>query len=151
MAYGSAGGFAPALPSKPARTPLNRQQIVGFWAAWFGWMLDGMDSVIYALVLGPALTELLPRSGIEATPRKHWIRRFPHVRPVPGGLGPLVYLGADLRQVWPHQVARRHDTGLRGVHGRCRILDRRLDAGDLPLPRGHWRGRRVAHGWHLRR
>src|SRR5947208_2087357 len=31
-------------------------------------MLDGMDSVIYALVLGPALTELLPRSGIEASP-----------------------------------------------------------------------------------
>jgi MFS family permease len=51
-----------------ARTPLNRQQIVGFWAAWFGWTLDGMDSVIYALVLAPALTELLPRSGIAATP-----------------------------------------------------------------------------------
>lgn len=50
------------------RTPLTRQQITGFWAAWFGWMLDGMDSVIYALVLGPALTELLPRSGIAATP-----------------------------------------------------------------------------------
>ncbi|HVZ08075.1 MAG TPA: MFS transporter [Rhodopila sp.] len=50
------------------RTPLNRQQIAGFWAAWFGWMLDGMDSVIYALVLGPALAELLPRSGMEATP-----------------------------------------------------------------------------------
>jgi MFS family permease len=31
-------------------------------------MLDGMDSVIYALVLGPALAELLPRSGIQATP-----------------------------------------------------------------------------------
>jgi MFS family permease len=61
----SAGGVA---PSALARTPLNRQQILGFWAAWFGWMLDGMDSVIYALVLGPALTELLPRSGIEATP-----------------------------------------------------------------------------------
>ena len=27
-----------------------------------------MDSFIYALVLTPALTELLPRSGIEATP-----------------------------------------------------------------------------------
>src|SRR5450755_3232603 len=65
MDYSSAGGVAPSLP---ARTPLNRQQIVGFWAAWFGWMLDGMDSVIYALVLGPALTELLPRSGMEATP-----------------------------------------------------------------------------------
>ena len=50
------------------RTKLNRQQILGFWAAWAGWLLDGMDSVIYALVLGPAMTELLPRSGIEATP-----------------------------------------------------------------------------------
>jgi predicted MFS family arabinose efflux permease len=49
------------------RSRLTRQQIIGFWAAWFGWTLDGMDSVIYALVLGPALTELLPRSGIAAT------------------------------------------------------------------------------------
>ena len=54
--------------ARPRRTPLNKDQIIGFWAAWFGWMLDGMDSVIYALVLVPALTELLPRSGIEATP-----------------------------------------------------------------------------------
>ncbi len=50
------------------RTRLNRQQIVGFWAAWSGWMLDGMGSVIYALVLAPALTELLPKSGIDPTP-----------------------------------------------------------------------------------
>jgi MFS family permease len=49
-------------------TKLNRQQITGFWAAWTGWTLDGMDSVIYALVLAPALTELLPRSGIDVTP-----------------------------------------------------------------------------------
>lgn len=59
MDYGS--------PPFRTRTKLNRQQIIGFWAAWFGWMLDGMDSVIYALVLGPALTELLPKSGIAAT------------------------------------------------------------------------------------
>ena len=52
------------------RTSLNRQQIIGFWAAWSGWMLDGMDSVIYALVLAPALIELLPRSGMEATPAR---------------------------------------------------------------------------------
>lgn len=52
----------------PARTPLNRQQILGFWAAWAGWTLDGMDSVIYALVLAPALTELLPKSGLSAEP-----------------------------------------------------------------------------------
>lgn len=53
-----------------ARTTLNRQQIVGFWAAWSGWLLDGMDSVIYALVMAPALTELLPRSGMEVTPAR---------------------------------------------------------------------------------
>lgn len=50
------------------KTPLNRAQIVGFWGAWAGWTLDGMDSFIYALVLTPALTELLPRSGYAATP-----------------------------------------------------------------------------------
>lgn len=47
---------------------LTPNQIRGFWAAWGGWTLDGMDSFIYALVLTPALTELLPRSGIPATP-----------------------------------------------------------------------------------
>jgi MFS family permease len=49
-------------------TPLTLNQVRGFWAAWGGWALDGMDSFIYALVLTPAITELLPRSGIEATP-----------------------------------------------------------------------------------
>ena len=68
MSYGTVGGVAPVSLSSRVHTKLNRQQVIGFWAAWFGWMLDGMDSVIYALVLGPALTELLPRSGIEATP-----------------------------------------------------------------------------------
>lgn len=47
---------------------LTRNQVRGFWAAWGGWTLDGMDSFIYALVLVPALRELLPRSGMEATP-----------------------------------------------------------------------------------
>jgi MFS family permease len=46
---------------------LNRNQIRGFWAAWGGWALDGMDSFIYALVLVPSLRDLLPRSGISAT------------------------------------------------------------------------------------
>jgi MFS family permease len=54
--------------SAPTHTKLSRQQITGFWGAWTGWTLDGMDSVIYALVLSPALTELLPKSGIKATP-----------------------------------------------------------------------------------
>jgi MFS family permease len=53
----------PQLPTK-----LTRDQITGFWAAWTGWTLDGMDSVIYALVLSPALTELLPKSGMSNAP-----------------------------------------------------------------------------------
>ena len=47
---------------------LSRAQITGFWAAWTGWTLDGMDSFIYALVLSPALTELLPKSGMDGSP-----------------------------------------------------------------------------------
>ena len=45
---------------------LTSNQRRGFWAAWGGWVLDGMDSFIYALVMVPALRELLPRSGIPA-------------------------------------------------------------------------------------
>src|ERR1700756_95806 len=58
-----------AVPATPAVLPsLSRNQVRGFWAAWGGWTLDGMDSFIYALVLVPSLRELLPRSGIAATP-----------------------------------------------------------------------------------
>ena len=46
---------------------LTRNQRRGFWAAWGGWALDGMDSFIYALVMVPALRELLPKSGLAAT------------------------------------------------------------------------------------
>jgi MFS family permease len=49
------------------KSRLNGNQIRSFWAAWGGWTMDGMDSFIYSLVLVPALRELLPRSGIEAT------------------------------------------------------------------------------------
>jgi MFS family permease len=56
------------LTQTTVHTPLSANQIRGFWAAWAGWALDGMDSFIYSLVLVPALTELLPRSGIAVTP-----------------------------------------------------------------------------------
>ena len=57
-----------ASPTNPAqRVRLTPNQIRGFWASWGGWALDGMDSFIYALVLVPALRELLPKSGIPAT------------------------------------------------------------------------------------
>src|SRR4249920_750168 len=51
-----------------ASVALTSNQIRAFWAAWGGWTLDGMDSFIYALVLVPALNELLPKSGIAANP-----------------------------------------------------------------------------------
>jgi MFS family permease len=50
------------------RIPLTGAQVRGFWAAWAGWTLDGMDSFIFALVLAPALTELLPKSGLGGSP-----------------------------------------------------------------------------------
>src|SRR5665213_219349 len=57
------------LAAQTARTKvaLTRNQIKSFWAAWGGWTMDGMDSFIYSLVLVPALRELLPKSGIEAS------------------------------------------------------------------------------------
>jgi MFS family permease len=42
-------------------------QVRGFIAAWGGVVLDGVDSFIYALVLVPAMRDLLPASGIEPT------------------------------------------------------------------------------------
>ena len=47
------------------KTPLTSNQWRGFFAAWGGWALDGMDSYIFALVLVPAMRELLPRSGLK--------------------------------------------------------------------------------------
>ena len=46
---------------------LTPNQKRGFWAAWGGWTMDGMDGFIYALVLVPALRDVLPKSGIRAT------------------------------------------------------------------------------------
>ena len=52
-------------PSSSARFTPNQRR--GFFAAWAGVVLDGVDSFIYALVLVPALRALLPASGIEPT------------------------------------------------------------------------------------
>ena len=46
---------------------LSANQKRGLFAAFGGVALDGVDSFIYALVLVPAMRDLLPRSGIAAT------------------------------------------------------------------------------------
>ena len=51
-----------------------------------------MDSVIYALVLAPALTELLPRSGLDASPR--------HVASVGSLLFALFLVGWGCAFIW---------------------------------------------------
>jgi MFS family permease len=59
--------MATSSTAPTTKVRLTPNQIRGFWASWGGWALDGMDSFIYALVLVPALRELLPKSGIPAT------------------------------------------------------------------------------------
>lgn len=83
-----------AIPFPPRQVPtkLTRDQITGFWAAWTGWTLDGMDSVIYALVLSPALTELLPKSGMSNAP--------PNVALAGSILFALFLIGWGLAFVW---------------------------------------------------
>ncbi len=71
---------------------LTTNQKRGFLAAWGGWALDGMDAFIYALVLTSALTELLPSSGIAATPVN--IGYYGSI------LGALFLFGWGLSMVW---------------------------------------------------
>ena len=46
---------------------MTSNQKRSLFAAWGGIVLDGVDSFIFALVLVPAMKELLPKSGIAAT------------------------------------------------------------------------------------
>jgi MFS family permease len=62
MAESTVNSIASSVPVTGAVSPRKI-----FWATWFGWMLDGFDSSMYAYVLVGALTELLPASGIEAS------------------------------------------------------------------------------------
>lgn len=79
-----------AIPQTGFKLTSNQKR--GFLAAWGGWALDGMDSFIYALVLTSALTELLPSSGIDATPVN--IGYYGSI------LGALFLFGWGLSMVW---------------------------------------------------
>src|SRR6202789_4312152 len=56
------------MNSRIARTPLSRPQITGFWAAWTGWTLDGMDSFLLSLGVVPAIAGARPESGMDGSP-----------------------------------------------------------------------------------
>jgi MFS family permease len=57
----------PAVASTTASLRLTGDQKRAFFAAWGGWLLDGMDGFIFSLVLVPAMRDVLPKSGIAAT------------------------------------------------------------------------------------
>jgi len=57
----------PAVASTSASLRLTGDQKRSFFAAWGGWLLDGMDGFIFSLVLVPAMRDVLPKSGIAAT------------------------------------------------------------------------------------
>ncbi|HOZ57747.1 MAG TPA: MFS transporter [Nakamurella multipartita] len=50
------------------RTEITRVQWLVLLGTTLGWALDGFAGSLYALVLGPAMTELLPTSGITPAP-----------------------------------------------------------------------------------
>ena len=125
------------------RSKLTRQQITGFWGAWAGWTLDGMDSVIYALVLSPALTELLPKSGISANTGQHRLRRLHPLCPVSRRLGTLLHLGADRGSVRPQPRFGRDHLHLRHLHRGCRTFAIGLSACTLSTARRHRHRRRM--------
>src|SRR5581483_6956678 len=74
------------------RRGLTRNQVRSFWASWAGWALDGMDSFLFALVLVPALKDLLPASGIRSTP--------PEISYYGGLLFALFLIGWGLAFLW---------------------------------------------------
>ena len=64
MAQRDAGQTSP----QRASTTVTPRQRKAFISASGGWMLDGYNAGLFGLVLGPAMTELLPRSGYTASP-----------------------------------------------------------------------------------
>ena len=61
-------GIVTGVSATSVAHPVTVSPAKVFWATWFGWMLDGFDSSMYSYILVGALTELLPASGIQATP-----------------------------------------------------------------------------------
>jgi MFS family permease len=86
---------APGARARPAATAAQPAQKHIFWASYFGWMLDGFDTTIYAFVLVPALKVILPASGVSAKDTPHWGLTFFAIFLAGWGASFLVGLMAD--------------------------------------------------------
>lgn len=56
------------MPTTSWRAGVTRYQWLVLFVAWLGWVFDSMDATIYAIVLHPALDELLRASTVGASP-----------------------------------------------------------------------------------
>jgi len=68
---------------------LTKNQLWGFGAAWGGWALDGMDSFIYALVIGAGAARLAAAIGEFLAMRRTRVLRWSALRALSGWLGEL--------------------------------------------------------------
>jgi hypothetical protein len=59
---------APSGGERGWRREITRTQWLVLAGTTLGWGLDGFAGSLYVLVLGPAMAELLPNSGIQASP-----------------------------------------------------------------------------------
>src|SRR4029078_131465 len=54
----------PLMPREPTRLrDLSKEQVRSGFAAWLGWLFDGLDMHLYTLVATPFVTTLLGFSG----------------------------------------------------------------------------------------
>jgi len=110
------------------RVRLTPAQTRGFWAAWAGWTLDGMDSFIFALVLAPALTELLPKSGMDGSASQVVLAGSVLFAVFLAGWGSSL-IWVPLPTAGSVTDAGRSRGVLRGVHGRRCAVAKRLELG----------------------
>ena len=114
-----------------------------------------MDSFIYALVLEPALRELLPLSGIEAVPGEYRFLRRPALCDFPGGWGFAFGVGAHRRPLRQGADLDADHPVLLAVHLPGLCGGGRLQPGGVPVScrRGDrrgmaaWAGVFVAEEW----
>ena len=125
-------------------TPLTKNQWRGFLAAWGGWALDERDSYIFALVMVPALRELLPRSGMRSAWRR-WDFMAAAFRAVSGGW--------DCAFLWgpiADKYGRVFTLMLTIIGIRCSRCGRGgtqvWQLGGFPISGGNWNWRRMGDG-----
>ena len=128
------------------RQGITRYQWLVLFIAWLGWVFDAMDATIYAIVLHPALHDLLQSPAKPSLLSKsagtgdhllHLSRRLGHRRDfLRRGRGPS----------WSHEDPDHHDPHLCDLHRTRRAVARLVAPGYLSLSHGTGNRREWAAG-----